>query len=560
METLVGYAINHKTIKDLFGEYRVKTILNPNRFYTLIGKLENDGFYVSYQTSDHFRDKIYWDVIKVKGIGKIRAISIALAFQSYEDFQLNPYTCVLHFALDFDLIDKLALTMGFKKDSFERLTALVIYKLIETGDTIWTKKQIESVVDNEVSDKQMENMTFIKLDGSMFYVLRDIKEAVEIILSKRDKIRCITGLAGTGKTTMLADMYKAKNGYIVAFTAKAAQRVNEVLGEDVAMTIHRLIASNPTAQDVIYIDEASMVNTILLSKLMEAVDSSKYILIGDYNQLPAIGGGNPFLDFCETDDFETIILGKIWRTDSSDILTIASEVLNGNYPKKSCNDFKLGKTNRLYPVIEQNKDAMFLTFTNNQRRKINTLVRQVVNHNEIISYKYKDFAMGDKVIHLKNNYNFNIFNSDMGKIVYLDKYCIGVKYEKVESIIYYMDSKLNVRIFDEIEGVKIATCGAGDIYKKGWKVTLISNQKVEPNMYTVDLAYCLTVHKAQGSEANNVVICVDSNPYITNQWLYTAITRAKLSCKLLASEETLEYAVNNYDRRNTYLRYIINGK
>lgn len=560
METIVGFAIDARTIKDLFGEYKVRPVMRPNKFYTLIGESTDDGFIVKRITPDSFRDKIYWRTVKVKGIGKIRAISIALAFQSYEEFIDNPYTCVFHYALDFDLVDKLALTMGFKKDSPERLTALVVCQLMETGSTIWTKDQIESEIGSPIDEELLELMTFIRLGDSQFYVLQAMKEAVDIILSKRDKIKCITGLAGTGKTTMLVEMYKVNPGPIMAFTAKAANRVNEVFEEKKATTIHRYIASNPKYQRVIYIDEASMVNTLLLSRLMEASDADEYIMIGDFNQLPAIGGGNPFLDFCEVVNFETTTLDKIWRTDSPGILNTAQGILNGEVPEKKYDDLKLGLTHNLSRVILQNKDAMFLTFTNSQRSKINNVVRDIVNpDNNIFSYRHRSFAMDDKVIHLKNNYNFGIFNSTMGKVVYLDKYCIGVKYPEHDDLIYYMDSKLGVNIHDDAEGKVIATCGAGKVHKKGWKTTLATNNMVESNMYTVDLAYCLTVHKAQGSEADNVVICVDYSPYLTNQWLYTAVTRAKSSCKLLANSETLRSAVANRDTRNTYLRHIIEG-
>lgn len=557
METIVGFATTPRTIKDTFGEYKVAKSILPDRFYTLIGEVREGGFYPKHTYHNVFRDKIYARSIKVRGIGSIRAISIALAFESYEDFNSNPYSCVFHYSLDFDIVDKVALSLGFSKDAPERLTAMVVCKLMETGSTIWTRSQIEAEVGSALSDTLLEAMTFKPIADTPFYVLEAMREAVEVIIAKSHKIKCITGLAGTGKTTTLVQMYNNNPGPIVAFTAKAAKRVNEVLGKDKAMTIHRFIASKPADQSVIYVDEASMVNTLLLSRMMEASDSDSYILIGDYNQLPAIGGGNPFLDFCEVSNGHTTTLDKIWRTDSLGILSTAKGVLDGNAPCDSYSDMKLGQPSYLRRVALQNPSAMYLTFTNSQRGKINRLIRDIVNpDNDIFSYKYRSFAMDDKVMHLKNNYDYGVFNSDMGKVTYIDKYCIGVTYAD-DVLVYYVDSKYNPTINADVDGRKIAECGAGTIYKAGYRYNISTTDMVEPNMWTVDLAYCLTVHKAQGSEADNVVICVDYSPYLTNQWLYTAITRAKVSCKLLADKRTLEAATANRDTRNTYLRHII---
>ena len=563
METIIGYAVDPQTIKDTFGEYRIRPMVSPNMFYRMSGDLIDGGMQVKYSDKLYWMNNIYWKAIKAKGVGYYRAIAIALSYTSEEDFLSNPYLCAIKGVVPFKVADAVGRILGFNDDNPKRLSAMAVCELLQSGSTIWHKTEIEEAVGKELTVTSLDEMSFVRVDEDDNYVLEVIQEAVDVILSKLDHIEIVTGMAGTGKTTQLVNMYNDVEGYVVAFTAKAAKRVNEVMGKTVASTIHRLISTQETlTASVVYIDEASMVNTLLLADLMSSVESSRYVMIGDGNQLPAIGGGSPFVDLIANGNGNINLLEKIYRTDSPGILNNAKRVLDGQMPSVQSDEYSVGATTDIDKVIAQDPNALYLTFTNAARGKINTKIRKVVNPNKPMKYRYKSFAVNDKVVHLKNNYQHGIFNSDMGTVEYVDKYCMSVQYDN-GIVLWYMDNSLNVKVCtdSETEGRKVGVCGAGTLYKAGWKHFLVpSYEEIEVTMTNVDLAYCLTVHKSQGSEADDIVICAEFNQYLSRQWLYTAITRAKKSCIILMDAMTMRHSSSNLDTRKTYFSYRLNNK
>ena len=563
METIIGYAVDPQTIKDTFGEYRIRPMVSPNMFYSMSGDLIDGGMQVKYSDKLYWMNNIYWKAIKAKGVGYYRAIAIALSYTSEEDFLSNPYLCAIKGIVPFKVADAVGKILGFDDDNPKRLSAMAVCELLQSGSTIWHKTAIEEAVGKELTATSLEEMSFVRVDEDGNYVLEAIQEAVDVILSKLGNIEIVTGMAGTGKTTQLVNMYNDVEGYVVAFTAKAAKRVNEVMGKTVASTIHRLISTQERlTASVVYIDEASMVNTLLLADLMSSVESSRYVMIGDGNQLPAIGGGSPFVDLIANGNGNINLLEKIYRTDSPGILNNAKRVLDGQMPSVESDEYHVGATTDIDKVIAHDPHALYLTFTNAARGKINTKIRKVVNPNKPMKYRYKSFAVNDKVVHLKNNYQHGIFNSDMGTVEYVDKYCMSVQYDN-GVVLWYMDNSLNVKVCtdSETEGRKVGVCGAGTLYKAGWKHFLVpSYEEIEVTMTNVDLAYCLTVHKSQGSEADDIVICAEFNQYLSRQWLYTAITRAKKSCIILMDAMTMRHSSSNLDTRKTYFSYRLNNK
>ena len=371
-------------------------------------------------------------------------------------------------------------------------------------------------------------------------------------------VSVITGGPGTGKTTILLGAIKALQEMhltiaAAAPTGKAAKRMAEVTGLD-AKTIHRLLSYNPETgyefnednhltYDVVIIDEVSMVNIQLMAVLLNAISySTKLILVGDVDQLPAIGPGNVLLDIINSGVIPVVRLTKIYRqAENSDIVVNAHRVNNGLMPnvkntKPNTDFFFIKETNYdsiLRVIKELVKERLPKAFNVNpydiqvlspmRKNEIGSLNLNVILQEALnptgpsVTYGSTIFRLGDKVMQIKNNYEKGIFNGETGKIidVNLDMKMITVDFDG--NIIYYEQGD-----FDEIV-----------------------------------LAYASTIHKSQGSEYPIVVIPIVRGHYnmMQRNLIYTAITRAKNICVIIGDKEMIQRAVGNVNakHRNTKL-------
>jgi exodeoxyribonuclease V alpha subunit len=369
------------------------------------------------------------------------------------------------------------------------------------------------------------------------------------------KVKCA---APTGKTTVTRGIIYAleKMGLKVkcaAPTGKAADRMSEATGH-FSETIHRLLEYNPEFgyakceespinADVVIIDEMSMVNVLLMKNLIRALQyKTKFILIGDIDQLPCIGAGNILKDIIRSNKIPVINLVKIFRqAQESKIVTTAhsinksimsdltNKITDDLFFMKLYNEEIIGNTvidlvtNRLpkkYNV--RPSDIQVLT-----PMKITSLGSEVLNEKlqfiinpigDYIQYGNTIFRMGDKVMQIKNNYDNGVFNGDTG-------YITDVNTE---------DKTISVT----------------------FKNNTILYQKTE--LDELMLAYSCTIHKSQGSEYDIVVIPIfrSQKRMLQRNLLYTAITRAKKLCILVGDDKMFEYAVNNIevDNRLTSLK------
>lgn len=382
------------------------------------------------------------------------------------------------------------------------------------------------------------------------------KEAIKTALSSN--VMILTGGPGTGKTTVTRGIIYAleKMGLKVkcaAPTGKAADRMSEATGH-FSETIHRLLEYNPEFgyakceeepinADAVIIDEMSMVNVLLMKNLIRALQyKTKFILIGDIDQLPCIGAGNILKDIIHSNKIPVINLVKIFRqAQESKIVTTAHSINKSIMPDlsnkitddlffiKLYNEEVIGNTvidlvtNRLpkkYNV--RPSDIQVLT-----PMKISSLGSEVLNEKlqfiinpigDYIQYGNTIFRMGDKVMQIKNNYENGVFNGDTG-------YITDVNTE---------DKTISVT----------------------FKNNTILYQKTE--LDELMLAYSCTIHKSQGSEYDIVVIPIfrSQKRMLQRNLLYTAITRAKKLCILVGDDKMFEYAVNNIevDNRLTSLK------
>ena len=387
-------------------------------------------------------------------------------------------------------------------------------------------------------------------------------------------ILVLTGGPGTGKTTTLNAIIKLFESRdldieLAAPTGRASKRMTELTGRE-AKTIHRLLEvewgegdkqvfarneKNPLSCDVIIVDEASMIDSILFDSLLKALRlSCRIILVGDSDQLPSIGAGNVLNDILSADIFPSIRLKKVFRQASkSMIVTNAHSIINNGQPdfsKKDGDCFFLKRFNGfdvcqtvLQLVSERLPNAYGLNAVNDIQVLCPSRMLETgtVNLNSVLQEKlnplkkgepqlnFKGFFLrnGDKVMQIKNNYDLQfvkdngeygsgIFNGDVGFITDID----------------VRGGIIKVR-FDD----KLATYFSEDLGQ-------------------LELAYAVTVHKSQGSEYDCVVIPLLDVPSKLKyrNLLYTAVTRAKKLLILVGSESVWNEMAQN-DRKT--LRYTL---
>lgn len=384
----------------------------------------------------------------------------------------------------------------------------------------------------------------------------------------------LTGGPGTGKTTTLnaiIEVFEQRNALIqlAAPTGRAAKRMTELTGKE-AKTIHRLLEvewtnenkqsfsrneKNPLECDVLIIDEASMLDSLLFENLLHALKiSTRIILVGDTDQLPSVSAGNVLNDLLSSNAYQSIALKKVFRqAKTSAIITNAHAIINGeasNLSNKTSDFFMLRRSNavdvcntvlelcesRIPDAYKFNPltDIQILspsrkteTGTYNLNNLLQSTLNPRQNNQPQLAYKDVYFRTGDKVMQIKNNYDlqwtrdngeigYGVFNGDVGYITSID----------------IKGGIVNVR-FDD----KIATYFVDNIGE-------------------LELAYAVTVHKSQGSEFDCVIIPLFDTPQQLQyrNLLYTAVTRAKKLLIIVGSEALYNKMAQN-DKKT--LRYTL---
>ena len=378
----------------------------------------------------------------------------------------------------------------------------------------------------------------------------------------------ITGYSGTGKTTLTKGLLEIYNRYSVgacALSAKAAKRIEEVTGFQ-ASTIHRLLGAkgpnqfsfnkdNPLPYDIILVDEISMVFSGLFYNLITSIKpTAKIILVGDSGQLNPIGFGNLLVDLLGKTNLQICRLTKIQRqAAASGIISSANLIREGVDPLNGEKTFKkvygelqdqyfMFRTDRddlfniaiktyLKSVEEVGLDNVYLITPRKENCEISTknfnkAIQDILLDNSLPFVKYgKDgiFKLGAKVIHRINDYELGVMNGEQG----------------------YVTNILNMQ---NNEG------GSGLIVNYGDKE--IEYNKL--NLNELSLAYSVSIHLSQGSEAHTVIVVLDNSSFtlLNNCLLYTALTRAKSRCLLLSQPYSYDKCINTNvgNKRNTWTR------
>jgi exodeoxyribonuclease V alpha subunit len=374
------------------------------------------------------------------------------------------------------------------------------------------------------------------------------------------KLLVITGGPGVGKTTLvrgILEIFAAKNLRcgLCAPTGRAAKRLSETTGRE-ARTIHRLLEfdpglggfkrdrEHPLDLDLLIVDEASMVDVVLLNQLLRAVPAwACVVLVGDVDQLPSVGPGTVLADVIASKAVPVVRLTEIFRqAGRSRIVQAAHQVNQGELPEPApagaLSDFYFVEANtpevildRLITMVRDRiparfgldalRDVQVLAPMNRSElgvRNLNTRLQEVLNPPcpgaaEVVRYGWT-FRAGDKVLQTVNNYQKEVFNGDIGRIAALD--------------------------LDEQE-VTVEYEGRPVVYDFG-------------ELDELALAYCLSVHKSQGAEYPAVVIPLHTQHYLMLQrnLLYTGLTRGKKLVVLVGSRQALALAVQRQDTARRY--------
>ena len=379
------------------------------------------------------------------------------------------------------------------------------------------------------------------------------RRAIQMALSR--KISIITGGPGTGKTTILKGiLYLARQMEecvsLTAPTGRAAKRMGECCGEK-ARTIHRLLEVDPISGkfhrdennklqcNLLIVDEFSMVDTWLAASLLEATPlNARIVLVGDADQLPSVGAGNVLNDLLRCPKIPSTRLQHIFRqAGGNDIADKAAKINQGICPSpiEGTNFHFLP-----YETTDEAKDIIARLVTLGIKEKLdidtqemqlltpmrkgplgiyelNTFLQDLLNPGkERIKIASGNWSNGDRVMQIRNNYDKNVFNGDVGIIYKISK-------DSKKITVFYDDKTVDYEA-DEVD--------------------------------ELILAYACTIHKSQGSEYPAVIVVLDSSHSIMLQrnLIYTAITRAKGHVWILSAPGAFYQAVRNNRSTRRYTR------
>ena len=407
----------------------------------------------------------------------------------------------------------------------------------------------QSLFEEQLDINQIVRKTHIHYDDVQVEAIR---------MAVNSKVMVLTGGPGTGKTTTTLGIIAALQNIgmsilLAAPTGRAAKRMSEATGKE-AKTIHRLLEynpaegygrndENPLEGGVLIVDESSMIDIILMNSLLKAVPTHmRLILVGDVDQLPSVGAGNVLRDIIDSESVPVIRLTRIFRqAQSSRIITNAHRINQGQYP-----DISNGKTTDFFFIKQEDPTMAAAEIVNIVKNRIpnayhistndiqvlapmqrsvvgatnlNIALQEAINPTgESLNRGGFKYRKGDRVMQIRNNYDKDVYNGDIGKILEVN-----------------MEDRTLTVLFD--------------------------NRRIEYEDTDLDeltLAYATTIHKSQGSEYPVVVIPILMTHFMMLQrnLVYTGITRAKKICIIVGTTKALAYSIHNQVvlKRNTRLK------
>lgn len=439
----------------------------------------------------------------------------------------------------------------------ERSIADRIKKLTETTSAI--KFDCKAIFDTLTTSP--EKLGFYK----DFIFSKEQKTA--ILTALQNKVCVITGGPGTGKTTLLRAVCGVLKGNHVKFkiatpTGRAAKRVTESTHFH-ATTMHRLLEFDPTIGkfkrneeltidvDFIIVDEASMIDVFLALGLLKALKHGAHLIfLGDVDQLPSVGPGKFLSDLIESNKVSTVWLKNIFRQAAGSAIVLAAHAVNeGRMPEistKPHSDFLFLKEDEpetmsavLTKIVQEVlpkyaiEPSNWIVLSPMHRGSagcaaLNACLQNLLNpkteHSLCVQHFSQEFRVDDRVMQIKNNYDKNVFNGDIGRVAAIDAA------NKALAINY----------------------GQNQVLYKNFELDQLT------------LAYAVSIHKSQGSEFGAITIPIFTQHFVmlSKKLLYTAITRAKKLCILVGQPKALAIAIKNQKsvKRMSFLADILAEK
>jgi exodeoxyribonuclease V alpha subunit len=372
------------------------------------------------------------------------------------------------------------------------------------------------------------------------------------------KVMVVTGGPGTGKTTIINAMIRIFAGIrtkilLAAPTGRAAKRMTEATGHE-AKTIHRLLEysfqkggfqkndSSPLDCDLLIVDEASMIDTLLMHHLMKAVPArSTFVMVGDVNQLPSVGAGNVLRDIIDSGAVPVVELNEIFRQARESSIIVNAHLINeGRMPNLKSSQEKLDDFYFIEQEDPQKVLELIITLVKERIPKrfgfdplddiqvltpmhrgivggmnLNVELQKALNPGEEgLARMGRLYRAGDKVMQISNNYDKEVYNGDIGRITDIDT--------EGQEVLVAIDGREVPYDFSELD-------------------ELIH-------------AYAVSIHKSQGSEYPAVVIPILTQHYILLQrnLLYTGVTRGKKLVVIIGTKKAMAIAIKNNKTEKRY--------
>jgi len=534
-------------------------------------RLATDIFGIGFVTADQIAEKLGF--AKDSELRAEAGILYVLNQLSEEGHVYYPYELLIEKCQEILQVGREVVVNAFGSITLEK--RIVIEEFKENNKAVYLSKFFVSETSIASLMKTLigapKSIRKIESDKAIEWVQRQLsitlaKNQVEAIrCAVENKVMIITGGPGTGKTTIINAILKifSRLGVkvlLAAPTGRAAKRMNETTGHE-AKTIHRLLEysiqkggfqkneEKPLDCHLLILDEASMIDTILLYHLLKAIPpEATFILVGDVNQLPSVGAGNVLKDIIASSAVPVVELNEIFRQAKESLIIVnAHKINNGIVPSLGLP----GPKDDFYFIEQEDPEKVLSIILELTKERIPTRFRlDPVDDIQVLTPMHKgtvgagnlnvelqqalnpgedglvrgnrNFRVNDKVMQIKNNYDKDVFNGDIGRITSIDQ---------------------------ENHEVNISFDGRGVPYD-------------HTDLDEIVLAYAVSVHKSQGSEYPAVIVPILTQHYVLLQrnLIYTAVTRGRRLVVIVGTKKAMSIGIGNdkTEKRYTYLRYRLN--